>query len=414
MLATRTTTSGVTCLHAPRTHLTAARSPFFRQTCLIQRQSSLRRCQPPTHDAYHSEVVRCQHNVKRTSKTTSRSYTPEVVTDEAPVPAWKRFAGFLMRSTAVAALAFALTFGSVFSAEAARSGGRIGGSSFGAARSGGMGSSRSYGGGSMGGSGMSSAPRLGTQGYSSFLGPGIAGGYGYGYGGGFGGPVVVQRSDGGGGLITILVVVAAFFILTSVASQFLNGGDNDSAGGRSSVTKLQVGLLGSARTLQRDLERIAGRADTNTPDGLHFVLQETVLALLRNPDYCVYGEGSTKNPRGLDGAEEAFNEVVMEERGKFKEETLVNVSGRSRRSSMKSRSSGMSELIVVTLVVAAEGGSKIPKVSDREELKSALNKLGALRSEQILAVEVMWTPQDEDDSYTKDELFLDYPTLNSL
>lgn len=33
---------------------------------------------------------------------------------------------------------------------------------------------------------------------------------------------------------------------------------------------------------------------------------------------------------------------------------------------------------------------------------------------QILAVEVMWTPQDENDSYTRDELFLDYPTLNTL
>lgn len=59
------------------------------------------------------------------------------------------------------------------------------------------------------------------------------------------------------------------------------------------------------------------------------------MSLLRNPDYCVYGDGDTKNPRGLDGAEEAFNEVVMEERGKFKEETLVNVGGRSRRSSLK-------------------------------------------------------------------------------
>ena len=62
---------------------------------------------------------------------------------------------------------------------------------------------------------------------------------------------------------------------------------------------------------------------------------ETVLSLLRNPDYCVYGDGSTKNPRGLDGAEDAFNEVVLQERGKFKEETLVNVGGRSKRSSMK-------------------------------------------------------------------------------
>ena len=39
------------------------------------------------------------------------------------------------------------------------------------------------------------------------------------------------------------------------------------------VVKLQVGLLGTARQLKRDLERIAGRADTNTPDGLHYILQ---------------------------------------------------------------------------------------------------------------------------------------------
>ena len=41
------------------------------------------------------------------------------------------------------------------------------------------------------------------------------------------------------------------------------------------VVKLQVGLLGTARQLKRDLERIAGRADTNTPDGLHYILQGT-------------------------------------------------------------------------------------------------------------------------------------------
>ena len=43
--------------------------------------------------------------------------------------------------------------------------------------------------------------------------------------------------------------------------------------GKSSVTTLQVGLLGSARTLQSDLERIAGRADTNDAEGLHYILQ---------------------------------------------------------------------------------------------------------------------------------------------
>ena len=40
-----------------------------------------------------------------------------------------------------------------------------------------------------------------------------------------------------------------------------------------SVAKLQVALLGSARSLQRQLDRLADRADTSTPEGLHFVLQ---------------------------------------------------------------------------------------------------------------------------------------------
>ena len=43
----------------------------------------------------------------------------------------------------------------------------------------------------------------------------------------------------------------------------------------------------------------------------------------------------------------------------------------------------MSELIVVTVIVAAEGGVKVPKVSSREDLTKALNKLGALRSDQV-------------------------------
>ncbi|KAL3156595.1 hypothetical protein ABBQ38_000885 [Trebouxia sp. C0009 RCD-2024] len=360
--------------------------------------------------------VSCQHGrqpVRRSAATHIQVRAEEDMLE--PVPAWRKVVSFLLKSSAAVALVLALTFGSISSAEAARSGGRMGGSGFSAARSGsssysGGSSSRSYG-GSLGGS--SSRSYGGSTGYGSFFGPGLAGGYGYGYGGGFGGPVVVQRSDGGSGLITILVVIAAIFVISQVAGNFA-GNDNGSGGGQATVCTVQVGLLGSARGLQRDLERIAGRADTNTPDGLHYVLQETVLSLLRNPDYCVYGDGGTKNPRGLDGAEDAFNEVVLQERGKFKEETLVNVGGRSRRSSLKSRGDGMSELIVVTIIVAAEGGVKVPKISSREELTKALNKLGALRSEQILAVEVMWTPQDENDTYTRDELFLDYPTLNTL
>jgi uncharacterized membrane protein len=39
------------------------------------------------------------------------------------------------------------------------------------------------------------------------------------------------------------------------------------------VAKVQIGLTGTAVSLKRDLERIAKRADTNTSEGLNFVLQ---------------------------------------------------------------------------------------------------------------------------------------------
>ena len=105
--------------------------------------------------------------------------------------------------------------------------------------------------------------------------------FGYGYGGFGGGYPVAVGGGGGGGLGDLLFFGAFAFIAYSVISSFManraDEGEDDGAvsagGGRVTVAKLQVGLLGSARTLQRDLDRIAGKADTSTPSGLHFVLQ---------------------------------------------------------------------------------------------------------------------------------------------
>ena len=37
-----------------------------------------------------------------------------------------------------------------------------------------------------------------------------------------------------------------------------------------------------------------------------------------------------------------------------------------------------------------------------------------LLSVQVLAVEVLWTPQDEGDYFTRDDLATDFPNLNTL
>lgn len=140
---------------------------------------------------------------------------------------------------------------------------------------------------------------------------------------------------------------------------------------------------------------------------------------MRNPDYCIYGFAKAGIERSADEAEARFNKLSLEERGKFQKETLVNVAGRSARGVLSPRggsslSSPVSELIVVTLLVAAEGRMKLPRVTSRTELKEALTTLGGVRAKDVLAVEVLWTPEAEDDYFTVDDLAEDYPLLNTL
>ncbi|RVW27467.1 hypothetical protein CK203_094359 [Vitis vinifera] len=100
--------------------------------------------------------------------------------------------------------------------------------------------------------------------------------------------------------------------------------------------------------LQRDLNRIAETADTSTTEGLSYILTETTLALLRHPDYCISGYSSVDVKRSIEEGEKRFNRLSLEERGKFDEETLVNVNNIKKQSTTSHRVSGFrNEYIVV-------------------------------------------------------------------
>ena len=222
---------------------------------------------------------------------------------------------------------------------------------------------------------------------------------------------------GGGGVFSL--VFAAMVVLAFLdAIKNALGGDSGMRLGadRIAVVKIQIGLLGLARQLQLDLEEIADAADTSSTEGLHYVLEETVLALLRNPEYCVYGYATSATADGPENAEDLFNEYSMDERGKFEEETLVNVNARKRASKTKNADGeeNVNEYILVTIIAACDGGLKLPAVTDGTELRTALKRVGAIRVDALQAVEVLWTPQEEGDTLSEDELLRDYPQLNVL
>lgn len=221
-------------------------------------------------------------------------------------------------------------------------------------------------------------------------------------------------------MFTLLILgIFAYVAFNAISGSFGGGYDDyedaaDPDNDPMSVIKLQVGLLGSARELQRDLNRMGNTVDTSTPQGLHYLLQETVLSLRRNPQYAMYGKSELTKMRGLDNAEAAFNRLSLEERGKFQSETLSNVGGRTNRSIARVTGDGINELIVVTVLAAVDGKVSTSDIHSQEDLKSNLELLGSVPSERLLALEVLWTPQDENDYFTKQELVTDYPTMNML
>jgi len=103
---------------------------------------------------------------------------------------------------------------------------------------------------------------------------------------------------------------------------------------------------------------------------------------------------------------------------------------------------GFSEISLkqITILVAAEGVHKLPTINGSGDLKEALQKLGSIPSSKILvsmkffpkselvgvkylclisrvfmqAVEVLWTPQNENDTLSERELLEDYPLLRPL
>jgi uncharacterized membrane protein len=322
----------------------------------------------------------------------------------------------LLKSVLLVGLVLTLALSNADGALAARSGGRIGGGSFRAPSRG-----PTY-----------SAPRSYTPGPGGY---GGYGGYGYGGGGGFSPLFFIPFLGGTGGLSGLFGILIFFAIANFLVSTFRRVGagtdgenldyDAYSSNPAVSVAKLQVGLLAEARTLQADLNRIAEAADTSSSEGLVQVLQEASLALLRHPEYWVYA-GSESQQTRLSAAESQFNRLALAERSKFSEETLTNFNTRRQLRSANDSSAltvaepggaltnttqAPSEYIVVTILVGTQGKWQFPAINNTEDLRRALSQIGAIPSEQLLAVEILWTPQAEDDTLTTDDMIAEYPNL---
>ncbi|KKZ12048.1 MAG: hypothetical protein TE42_06065 [Candidatus Synechococcus spongiarum SP3] len=268
--------------------------------------------------------------------------------------------------------------------------------------------------------GGSFAPRALPRSGSSGFGRSAVRGGGFG-GGGFGFPFIIPFFGfGGGGLLGMLMLFAVVGLLLNGFRSAMGGAGTMGSpreamaerDGPVTIAQVQIGLLASARQLQQDLRQLASSADTDTATGLQRLLQDVTLALLRNPEYWVYGNGEAGQV-GFSVAEATFNNLSMTERSKLDAETTINVAGQRSRGDAGQHAAA-SEYIAVTLLVASRSSIQLPKLTTADDLRTILRLLGSIPSGNLLSLEVIWQPDGNEDVLTSTDLVTLYPELQAL
>ncbi len=214
-------------------------------------------------------------------------------------------------------------------------------------------------------------------------------------------------------IILLMGGAATYFIIRALFFHSKSGSTSDLGNDTFTISKLQVALLAQAREVQARLTELSLEVDTDTPEGLMTLMQESAIALIRTPENWTHASTSSQSVPSSK-AEEVFNKLSFAERSKFSEETLVNVSGRvaKRQEAIASPDKDPSAYIVVTLLVGTEHDKPLfGEVKNTQDLQKALEAIASIPISHLLVFELLWSPQADSDSLTYDELLTEYSNM---
>jgi uncharacterized membrane protein len=276
-------------------------------------------------------------------------------------------------------------------------------------------------GGSMGGGDWGGGGGGGGGGYS--------GGGGGGYSGGGGGSYSFSSSGGSGtgnlGVDLVLLVVVVIIALVVQVAKARDGSSSDDSSmslglgdyvpvDSVDVSVLRIAIDGRARKfVQSELARIAKIADTKTPDGRVAMLREVALTLRRLKDAWVYGGAVNEPMRELGSQKSVFDHWVDDARARFREETIRNEQGQKTgtpASQYSPRSDEGAGCILVSIIVAARRELyTVRQIGNGDDLRQALEAASHLEPGNLVAIEIVWQPSEDEDRLSSMELEAKYP-----
>jgi uncharacterized membrane protein len=198
-----------------------------------------------------------------------------------------------------------------------------------------------------------------------------------------------------------------------------------------SVVRLSVAVNVPNRddpnSLLSTLSRLAASAKTDSRKSVQNLTSQVAVELLRRKSSIV--SAATESRKFGDNnersAERTFQQWSVQERSKFEKELVSKFGGvdtsatlrRSSRSSASADDGGKATLAVVTLVVSIQGDSTVNQIPKRirslADVEQALRQIAAdvKVDDCLLGAEILWTPEDRDEVLSRRDVIADYPEL---
>lgn len=221
-------------------------------------------------------------------------------------------------------------------------------------------------------------------------------------------------------LLLGLMAYAAYSLLQNRAggSDFSNEGGRGSLGSGATVIKLQLALdtdWAESGNIMSTLSDLASRPGlTSGRSELAQLLSEASIALLRRKASWVAAsvEGERFNwDNTAEKSEPYFQKMTVNERAKFERETKgTMVAQTSTRAPTQA---------IVSLIVAMRGKSDaLRRVTNSRDMTDALQSLASEaltdEGENVMAVEVLWTPSEVGRVVSERDILMEYPELIRL
>jgi uncharacterized membrane protein len=254
------------------------------------------------------------------------------------------------------------------------------------------------------------------------------GGSTYHYGnGGFGSTTTTTDSgdtNAGTSLFAFLFFVFWIVVIVIVVRKLKarQGGattDTDSA----DVMMFQMGIHDTARDLQDTLEQLAAAASAGTETALAAALHAIADNLDARPEFIEYASARQSLQLSLPRAEDEFTYWANTERSKYNREVLrVDKSGKTQQQKEwktdgirdEDGQLAVHEFFVVTVVLACRGQIFPAAIQNHAELNAALAAMRRLKPDQLVALEVIWSPSARSDAMSRDDMTSRYPELRQL